>query len=125
MPGQEIYKWILAHVAYRNESNTKNLLDIAGLAYYMPFKSVTRVWKGVKKEFQIPVIPFCAFVRVTQSDYIMLQMMKELSLMSDGEGNPLSLSDERMEVMRAALDTSENPGTLVLEFINECLEVRS
>ncbi|MDR0745118.1 MAG: hypothetical protein LBF17_01305 [Mediterranea sp.] len=119
MSGQEIYKWFIVHVAYRNEGYVKNLLDIAGLAYYIPFKSVTRTWKGVKKEFQVPVIPFCAFVRVAQSDFIMLQMMKELSLVLDGEGNSLSLSDERMEVIRTTLDASENPGALVLEFINE------
>lgn len=120
MSGQGIiHKWFIVHVAHRNESYVKSLLDIAGLEYYIPFKSVTRTWKGVTKEFQVPAIPPCAFVRVAQSDFIMLQMMKELSLISDGEGHPLSFPDERMEAIRTALDASENPGAIVLEIISE------
>jgi hypothetical protein len=119
MAGKEVHKWFMIHIARRNESQVKRLLDIAGLTYYMPFKSVTRTWNGVKKEFQAPVIPSCIFIRAAQSDFIMLQTMKELSLMSDCESHYLSLPDERMEAMRAALDASENPGALVLEFINE------
>lgn len=121
MSEQEVYKWFIAHVAYRNENNVKSLLDIAGLEYYMPFKTVSRTWKGVKKEFQVPV-PSCAFVRVTQSDFIMLRMMKELSLMLDGEGNPLALSDEQMNAIQEKMDTSDNLAALVLEFINDLIK---
>ena len=122
MSEQEVYKWFIAHVAYRNENNVKSLLDIAGLEYYMPFKTVSRTWKGVEKEFQVPVIPSCAFVRVAQSDFIMLHMMKELSLMLDGEGNPLALSDEQMSAIQEKMDTSDNPGALVLEFVNDLIK---
>jgi hypothetical protein len=67
----------------------------------------------------MPVIPSLAFIRVAQSDVIMLQMMKEISLLLDNEGHPLSLPDERMQAIRTALDASENPGALVLELISE------
>lgn len=114
---EEKYKWFIAYVAYRNESNVKSLLDIAGLEYYMPFKPVVRTWNGVKKELQVPVLPTCVFVRVAQSDFIMLQMMKEISLMSDREGNPLSLSEEQMQAIRQRLDASDHPGNVVLDWI--------
>lgn len=119
MSEKEIYKWFIAHITYRNESVVKNLLDIAGLEYYMPFKSVVRTWKGEKKEFQVPVIPFCTFVRVEQSDFIMLRMMKEISLMSDRDNHPLALSDEQMKVLCKKLDASGNPGAVVLELIDK------
>lgn len=122
MSEKEIYKWFIAHVAYRNESNVKSLLDIAGLEYYMPFKSVIRIWKGEKKEFQVPVIPSCTFIRVAQSDFIMLQMMKEISLMADRDNHPLSLNDEQMEAVRQKLDTSDNPGVVIMELINEFIK---
>lgn len=118
MSEQEVHKWFIVHVAFRNESNVKNLFDIAGVEYYMPFKSVSRTWKGVKKDFRVPVIPSCAFVRVAQSDFILLRMMKELSLMLDSEGNPLSFSDEQMKAIQAGLKVSDNPGALVAELIN-------
>lgn len=119
MSEKEIYKWFIAHVAHRNESNVKSLLDIAGLEYYMPFKSVVRTWNNVTKEFQVPVIPSCVFVKVEQTDVVMLQMMKELSLMMDANQNPLYISDERMDDLRNQLDASENPGRNVLELIDE------
>ena len=122
MSEQEVHKWFIAHVAYRNENNVKSLLEIAGLEYYMPFKSVSRSWKGVKKEFQVPVIPSCSFIRVAQSDFIMLHMMKEISLMMDSEGNPLSLSDEQMNAIQGKLDDLDNPGAFVLEFINDLIK---
>ncbi|NDV83368.1 hypothetical protein D0T87_15445 [Bacteroides sp. 51] len=121
MSEKEKYKWFIAHVAYRNDNNVKSLLDIAGLECYMPFKTVVRTWKGEKKEFQVPAIPSCTFVRVAQSDFIMLQMMKEISLMADRSDHPLSLSDEQMEIVRQKLDASDNPGAVVLELIEELI----
>lgn len=119
MSEKEIYKWFIAHVAYRNENNVKSLLDIAGLEYYMPFKTIIRTWKGEKKEFQVPVIPSCSFIRVAQSDFIMLHMMKEISLIVDRDDHPLSLSEEQMEVVRQKLDHSDNPGAVVMELIDK------
>lgn len=119
MSEQEKFKWFIAHVAYRNENNVKSLLDVAGMEYYMPFKTVVRTWKGAKKEYQIPAIPTCVFVRVPQSEFIMLQMMKEISLMIDNENNFLSLSDEQMENVRQELDVAANPGAVVLDLINK------
>lgn len=119
MPEKEEFKWYIVHITYHNESNIKSLLDIAGLKYYMPFKSVIRTWKGEKKELQVPVIPSCTFVRVDQPDFIMLQMMKEISLMSDRDNHPLTLSDEQMEVLCKELDASDNPGEVVLDLIDK------
>lgn len=116
---QEKYKWFIARIVFRNESNVKSLLDIAGVEYYMPFKTVNRKWKDRICEFQVPAMPSCVFVRVAHSDFIMLQMMKEISLILDNGNNPLSLDDERMNAIRQQLDMSDNPGTIVLELINE------
>jgi len=121
MSEKEIHKWFIAHVKYRNESNVKNLLDIAGMEYYMPFKSVVRTWRGERKELIVPLMPCCVFVRVAQSDFIMLQMMKEVSLLLDNANNPLYLSDDQMEIARLKLDSSENPGAVVLDIIGELM----
>jgi len=117
MSEKEIYKWFIAHVAYRNESHVKDLFDIAGLECYMPFRSAVRTWKNKKIGVQVPVIPSCAFVRVAQSDFIMLQMMKEISLMKGSDDQPLSLSDEQMARIRQKLDVSNHPGSVLMEDI--------
>lgn len=119
MSGEEKYKWFIAHVSYRNEGNVANLLDIAGLEYYMPFKKVARTWNNILKEIEVPVIPTCTFIRVDQSDVVMLRMMKELSLMMDADKNPLYISDERMGDLRKQLDASDNPGDIILQVIEQ------
>jgi len=119
MSDKEIYKWFIAHVAYRNAGNVKSLLEIAGLEYYMPFKDIVRTWNGVEKELQVPVTPSCVFVRVEQSDFVMLQMMKELSLLLDSEGSFISLSENQMNEICLKLEKSNNPGNIILDLINK------
>ena len=119
MSDKEVYKWFIAHVVHRNESNVKSLLEIAGLEYYMPFQRVTRTWNNHKKEIQKPVIPSCVFVRVLESDFIMLQMMNEITLMQSREDSFISLSEEEMKAFLQKLESSENIGESVLNLLSQ------
>lgn len=114
---KEQCKWFIAHIAHCNELKVKDLLDIAGIDYYMPFHKVFRTWNGVQKEFQVPSLPSCVFVRTHESDFIMLNLMREISLILDGQGKPVFLTEEQMNDLLAKLNNQKNKGEIVLQLI--------
>lgn len=117
---KENYTWYIARIAYRNELKVKDLLDISGINYYMPFRKVFRTWKGVRKEFHIPLFPSCVFIQIEESELAMLYMMREISLFVGKEGRPVCLSEDQMNEIIKELDNSDDTGEVVLRRLSDC-----
>lgn len=100
MPENEIYNWYLFHIAYQNEKKVKNILDIAGIEYYIPFHTVEYSWKGKQKNIDTPVFAGIGFARVDDFDLEMLKMMREISLFIQAENKFITFSDDKIQIIQ-------------------------
>lgn len=115
---KEKYKWFIAHIAYHSDLKVKDLLDIAGIDYYMPYHDVDRTWNGIRKEFRIPSLTSCVFIRIEESDFIMLHLIQEVSLIVDSDRKPICITEDQMKEVSGLMERSAHKGDMLLQWLD-------
>lgn len=100
MSDKEICNWYILRIAYRTEKKVDDVLNIAGIKHYIPFKTVEYSWNATSRRIETPVFPCLGFAYVSDFDLEMLKIMKEVSFLIDKDGRYLTLSDNQMDKVK-------------------------
>lgn len=93
-------KWYIFRIIPYNEKKVINILEIAGIEYYIPLQTVKRKWGEIEKEIQVPVFSGIGFAYVDSFDFGMLEMIQEISLLKDVDGNNKIVPVSHIEVLK-------------------------
>jgi len=92
--------WYIFRIVPYGEKKVADILDIAGIEYYIPFQTVKRRWNTIEKEMQVPVFSGVGFACVDSFDFGMLEMIQEISLLKDSVGGYKTIPVSQIESLK-------------------------